>query len=411
MPKKTSELSALAVKQISKPGMHTVGGVPGLYLQALPTGGKTWILRFSFGGKKRDMGLGGFPEVSLTIARERAREARDKARNGIDPIKEAKAVKAHAKSAVEAITFEQCAFNYIELHKSGWRNEKHAAQWPSTLKKYVFPKIGGLPVQDVTINHMIQILEPIWIIKTESASRIRGRIERILNWAKGRGYRSGENPAAWRGNLEAQLPDPNKVATVKHYPALPINEMAKFMVQLRNSGGVGAKALEFTILTAARSGETRGATWDEIDFDKALWVIPANRMKANRDHRVPLSSAALKLLSELPKYEGVQYLFPSPRGGKLSDMALTSYMRRHDRTEVVHGFRSTFRDWAAECTMYPFEMAEMALAHKIGNAVEAAYRRGDLLERRRLMMEDWATFIATPTSAVVLPFQLNQLVA
>lgn len=411
MPKKIPELSALAVKNLTKPGMHAVGGVPGLYLQVLPTGGQTWILRFSFGGKKREMGLGGFPEVQLTVARERARDAREKVRNSIDPIKEARECKAKAKSIANAITFEQCAFNYIELHKSGWRNEKHAAQWPSSLKKYAFPTIGSMPVQDVNLNHILQILEPIWIKKTESASRLRGRIERILNWAKGRGYRSGENPAVWKGNLEAQLPDPNKIAIVKHYPAVPINEIADFMMQLQSSAGIGAKALEFTILTAARSGEVRGATWSEIDLETCMWVIPANRMKANREHRVPLSKAAIKLLLALPRFEGIDFLFPSPRCGKLSDMSLTAYMRRNNRTEVVHGFRSTFRDWAAECTTHPFEMGEMALAHRISNVSERSYRRGDLVERRRIMMEDWANFIATPFSGVVLPFSLNKLAA
>ena len=411
MPKKTSELSAIAIKNLSKPGMYTVGGVPGLYLQVLPTGGKTWILRFSLGGKRRDMGLGGYPEIQLASAREKAREAREKVHKGTDPIKEAKEIKASAKAIVESFTFEQCALKYIDLHRAGWRNVKHAAQWTNTLKKYVFPKIGALPVQDVTINHVLQTLEPIWTTKTETASRLRGRIECVLNWAKGRGFRSGENPAAWRGNLDAQLPDPNKVAPVKHHPAVSFREIAQFMVQLRDSDGIGAKALELAILTGVRSGEVRGAIWNEFDIENAMWTIPGERMKGGRKHRVPLSTPVLKLLSGLPRYEGVDYLFPSSKGGKLSDMTLLAYMRRQNRSETVHGFRSTFRDWAAECTSYPFEMGEMALAHKISKEVEAAYRRGDLLDRRRAMMEDWAIYIATPTPSVVLPFQVNQLAA
>lgn len=260
---------------------------------------------------------------------------------------------------------------------------------------YAYPVIGKLQIQDIALSHVIKILEPIWTTKTETAARLRGRIENVLDWAIVRNYRIGDNPARWKGYLDKVLPSPSKVTKVEHYPALKISEVGDFLQKLKQQEGVSAKALEFLILTAARSGEVRGALKHEIDREKAVWIIPPERMKAGKEHRVPLSPRAIQILDELPQIEGVNFVFPSPKGGKLSDMALAAVMRRMSVPAVPHGFRSTFRDWVAECTNYPNEVAEMALAHTIGNKVEAAYRRGDLFEKRRQMMNDWEKFCGT----------------
>jgi len=404
MPRKARELSAIEVRRLVEPGLHFVGEVPGLALQVLPTGGRSWILRSKIGAKRRDMGLGGFPEVSLAMARDRAREARTKVRSGVDPIAEAKSTRSALIAAGAAsITFKKATEKYIEAHSAGWSNPKHAAQWESTISRYATPVIGDLNVADIRMPHILAILEqPVpldragkkmgkfWEHRTETANRLRGRIESILDWCKGRGHRSGDNPAEWKGNLDAQLPNPRRIARVEHQPAVPVAEIGSFMVELRKRDGVAARALEFAILTAARSGEVREMRWGEIESD--LWVIPAARMKARREHRVPLSAATRTLLESLPRFEGVDLVFPGSRGNALSDMTLTAVMRRMGRTEVPHGFRSTFRDWAAERTSYPSDMAEMALAHTISSAVEASYRRGDMVEKRRRMMEDWASF-------------------
>lgn len=399
MPKKVPEISALETKRLIKPGMHFVGGVPGLALQVLPTGGRTWILRATIASKRRDMGLGGYPEVTLARAREKAAQYREQIRSGRNPLAESQAAKA-AQRATISMTFNEAAEKFIESQQSSWSSPKHAAQWQSTLAQYASPSIGKLDVSQISLAHVLKILEqPIgsegkfWEVRTETASRLRGRIEKVLDWAKGRGLRSGDNPAAWRGNLEAQLPKSTKIKKIEHHPAVRLDEMRAFMKALHQREGVAAHALEFAILTAARSGEVRGATWNEIDELNGIWIIPAQRMKAGKEHRVPLSHRALKLLKSLPRFEDTELIFPSPRGGKLSDMTLTSVMRRMDRHEVPHGFRSTFRDWAAERTNYPRDLAEMALAHAISNAVEAAYRRGDMLEKRREMMIEWSDFI------------------
>ncbi len=410
MPRKARELSAIEVRRLVEPGLHFVGEVPGLALQVLPTGGRSWILRSKIGTKRRDMGLGGFPEVSLAMARDRAREARTKVRSGIDPIAEAKSTRSALIAAGAAsITFKKATEKYIDTHRAGWSNPKHAAQWESTISRYATPIIGDLNVADIRMPQILAILEqPVpldragkemgkfWEHRTETANRLRGRIESILDWCKGRGHRSGDNPAEWKGNLDAQLPNPKRIARVEHQPAVPVAEIGSFMVELRKRDGVAARALEFAILTAARSGEVREMRWDEIEGD--LWVIPAARMKARREHRVPLSAATRTLLESLPRFEGVDLVFPGSRGNALSDMTLTAVMRRMGRTEVPHGFRSTFRDWAAERTGYPSDMAEMALAHTISSVVEASYRRGDMVEKRRRMMEDWATFCACPSA-------------
>lgn len=403
MPKKGRELSALETKRLKKPGMNFVGGVPGLALQVLPTGGRTWILRATIAGRRRDMGLGGYPEVTLARAREKAAQYRDQIRDGRSPLAETHAARSALRAHV-SMSFQQAAENFIDSQRSSWSNPKHAAQWENTLLKYALPIIGGLDVSHVNVSHILRILEqPIegegkfWEVRTETASRLRGRLEKVLDWAKGRGLRSGDNPAGWRGNLEAQLPKASKVKKVTHHPALALDEVSAFMGKLRQQKGTAAKALEFAILTAARSGEVRGATWGEIDLRNGLWVIPGTRMKAGKDHRVPLSSDAVVLLKNQPRIEGNDLIFSAPRGGVLSDMTLSAVMRRMKRSEVPHGFRSTFRDWAAERTDYPRDIAEMALAHSISNAVEAAYRRGDMLEKRRMMMNDWASFLNLQT--------------
>ena len=403
MPRKASELTALAIQRLTAPGLHFVGGVAGLALQVLPSGARTWVLRITVGAKRRDMGMGGYPDVPLAKAREAARVARAKVRSGIDPIEEGRAARSALKAnQAAALTFEQCAAAYISANAAGWKNAKHAQQWRNTLTQHAYPKLGKLLVRDVGLPHVLAVLEPLWLTTTETASRLRGRIESVLDWATVRGYRSDDNPARWRGHLDKLLPAPSKVAKPEHHTAVALADVAGFMLKLRAAEGRGARALEFAILTAARSGEVRGARWAEVDRQAKMWVIPAARMKAGKEHRVPLSDAALSLLDALPKIDAGDLVFPASRTGldgvakPLSDMALTAVMRRMGLDAVPHGFRSTFRDWAAERTNYPRDVAEMALAHTIGDKVEAAYRRGDLFDKRRQMMNDWAEFLARP---------------
>ena len=397
MPKLREPLGPLAVSRLDKPGLHAVGGVPGLALQVLKTGGRTWILRTMIGTRRREMGLGGYPAVTLAMAKEAAREARDMIRKGTDPIEAAR----EARSALmitptPQYTFQAAAEAYVSAHEAGWKNPKHRDQWTATLKKYAYPVMGKLDVAVIELPHVMRVLEPIWTKKTETAKRLRGRIEMVLDWAGARGFRSGPNPARWRGHLDKLLAKPSKVHRITHHRALPIDEMKAFMTQLRAAEGMGARALEFAILTAARSGEVRGATWKEIDLDARVWTISAERMKAAREHRAPLSNAAVSLLRSMPPGRPDAYLFKAAHGGRLSDMTISAVLRRMEVDAVPHGFRSTFRDWAAERTAYPNEVAEMALAHAVGNKVEAAYRRGDLFEKRLAMMDDWAKFCSQP---------------
>lgn len=405
MPKKAKELTALEVKNLTNAGFHFVGGVAGLALQVLPSGGRSWVLRVTIGNKRRDMGLGGYPDVPLAQAKDDARAARAKIKAGIDPIEEQKAARSALKASQMALkTFKQCAEAYIEAHQAGWKNEKHQKQWARTMEAYVYPKIGNVLVKDVELPQVLSILEPIWKTKTETASRVRGRVESVLDWAAARNYRQGLNPARWKGHLDKLLPKPSKVAKVEHHDALPVSDVGAFMVELRKHQGIGARALEFAILTAARSGEVRGATWAEIDKEAKVWVIPGERMKAGREHRVPLSEQAIRILDALPRVAGSNYVFTAPRGGQLSDMTLSAVIRRMGAPCVPHGFRSSFRDWASERTNYPSDMAEMALAHTISDKVEAAYRRGDMFEKRRRMMADWAKFCdAVETKGKVVP--------
>lgn len=345
MGKKAKELPPLAVSRLTAPGLHFVGGVAGLALQVLPTGGRTWVLRAMIGGKRRDMGLGGYPDVTLAGARESARRARELIRDGKDPIVEARAAASALRaSRAKDMTFEQAAKAYIAAHEPGWRNAKHAQQWQNTLATYAYPVIGSLLARDVELAHVLAILKPIWAEKTETATRLRGRLEQILDWAAARGHREGLNPARWRGHLDKLLARPSKVASVEHHTALPYAEIGAFMQRLSAASGTGARALEFAILTAARSGEVRGVTWPEIDLKSALWTVPGVRMKTGREHRVPLSAAAVALLKDLPRIDGTDLVFPAPRGGVLSDMTLTAVVRRMKVSAVPHGFRSSFRD-------------------------------------------------------------------
>lgn len=410
MPKKAKELGPLDVKRLVEPGLHAVGGVAGLHLQILPSGGRSWVLRIVIGGKRREVGLGGFPDVPLALAREKAREVREAVQQGRDPIAE----RAAARSALAAqrgaeITFDECAEKFISAKSAEWKNAKHVAQWSATLTTYASPVVGTMQVRDIELSHVVKILEKddFWTTKTETASRVRGRIEAVLDWATVRGYRKGENPARWKGHLDKVLAAPKKVQKVEHHAALPVDEIGAFMRDLREREGIAARALEVLILTAARSGEVRGMTWGEINLDEAVWIVPAERMKAKREHRVPLSVRVIEVLRSLPVVAG-ELVFPGMReGSPLSDMTLTAVLKRMGRADLTaHGFRSSFRDWAAERTNYPREVAEMALAHTIGDKVEAAYRRGDLFEKRRRMMEDWSRFCDTvQTTGAVVPIR------
>ncbi len=393
MGNKAIELKPLAVKSISRRGATFVGGVPGLALVVHASGSRSWVLRYKIGGIRRDMGLGSIDDVSLASARETARTARAKIVSGIDPIQQRKAARsALIADMATALTFSECAREYMKAHESGWRNPKHAQQWRNTIETYANPVIGQMLVRDVGLPHVMKVLEPIWHQKTETAKRLRGRLEAVVDWAITRDLRSGPNPARWKGHLDTLLAQPGKISKTKHHRRLPYSEIPSFMAELRKQSGIGAKALEFTILTAARSGEVRAATWDEFDLNTGLWTVPADRMKAGKAHRVPLSDVALALVKSQKEVAISDYVFPSPRETILSDMTLSAVLRRMKVDAVPHGFRSTFRDWAAEKTDYPNEMAEMALAHTISDKVEAAYRRGDLLEKRRQMMQDWANF-------------------
>lgn len=402
MPKRARELRPVELGRLP-PGRHAVGGAPGLLLQIpdpdrpLSDGrcrsSASWVLRYSIDGKRRDHGLGGYPEVGLAEARDRARAARQRIFEGQDPIAARQAADlARRAASAAAVTFKTAAADYIKSNEKGWRNAKHGQQWRNTLETYAFPVLGDLLVRDIETAHVLAVLEPIWTEKNETATRLRGRIECVLDAATVRELRTGPNPARWKGHLDHILPAPRKVARVEHHAALPIGDVAGFVARLRAADGMGARALEFAILTAARSGEVRGATWDEIDVQAAVWAIGPERMKGGRAHRVPLSPAALALLASLPQGEPGAPVFASAKGTTLSDMTLTAVLRRMKVAVTAHGFRSTFRDWAAERTNYPNEVCEQALAHAIENAAEAAYRRGDLFEKRRALMNDWATF-------------------
>jgi integrase len=389
--------SALQANRQKKPGTYSAGD--GLYLQVTSPEIRSWIFRYQLNGRRREMGLGSYPLIGLADARERTRAARQDVKEGRDPIEARKEAQAAATlAAARAMTFRACAEQYIEAHKAGWRSPIHAAQWPSTLEAYVYPVFGQIPVPDVDLALVMKVLQPIWTKKPETASRVRGRIEAILDWARARGYRTGDNPARWRGLLDQLLPPRAKVRKVKHHAALPFEELGAFIAELRKLDGIAPRALEFLILTAARTSEVTGATPDEIK--DGVWTVPADRIKAGREHRVPLSPRAVEILEQVAPLSG-KYLFPGGRKGQpLSENGLLAVLDRMGRSDItVHGFRSTFKDWASECTAYPNEVSEMALAHAIPSGVERAYRRGDLFAKRAKMMADWARFCGVPKPA------------
>jgi integrase len=412
---RTGKLSAVEVAKAKGPAVLHDGG--GLYLRVSATGAKSWVFRFQLDGKRRDMGLGPYPDVSLAAARDKAAVHRRQRHEGTDPLEARHAQRQAERVAVaKGRTFREAAEDFIDRNQAGWRNAKHRQQWRNTLATYVYPTLGELPVSAIDTGLVVEVLEPIWTTKPETASRVRGRIEAVLDAATVRGFRQGPNPAQWKGNLAHLLPASAKVRKVEHHAALPFEKMPDFLAALRGREGVAALALEFAILTAARTGEVLGATWGEIDLEGKVWTVPADRMKAGRPHRVPLSDTALALLSEARplalQKDGEPALaapvFPGPRRAlPLSNMAFLMLLRRMKRGDLTaHGFRSSFSDWAAERTAYPREVVEMALAHAIESKVEAAYRRGDLFEKRRRLMADWAAFCsAPPIDAKVTPIK------
>ena len=395
MARQINRLSARNAATKTKRGRYADGG--GLYLQVSPNGARSWLFRFMLNGRSRQMGLGSLQTFSLAEARDMALNCRKQLFDGIDPIEARKLIRGQAKAETAKImTFKDCAEKYISSHSAGWKSIKHVNQWQNTLSTYVYPVFGDLPVQSIDTGLVTKVIEPIWATKTETASRVRGRIEAILDWASARKYRSGENPARWKGHLDKLLPKRAKVQQVKHHAALPYSEIGAFVGDLRLQEGVSARGLEFLILTAARTGEVIGTTWDEIDFDNELWVIHADRMKSGKEHRVPLTGASIDILRDMKTITQSNYVFPGGKKNRpLSNMAFLQLLKRMERGDLTaHGFRSTFRDWVAERTNYPNEVAEMVLAHAVGDKVEAAYRRGDLFDKRRKLMDSWAEFCA-----------------
>lgn len=390
-----------AVKaQNAPPGKY--GDGRGLQLHVRKNGTRAWVFRYMLNGKAREMGLGPLHTVSLAKAREIAADCRRQLVLGEDPINNRRQKRI---SAAGQMTFRDCAERFLEAHQNSWRNEKHRKQWASTLEAYAYPKIGDHPVNTVGTAEVMRVLDPIWRTKTETAKRLRGRVERILDWARVREYREGENPARWRGHLDNLLPAPSRIAKVNHHPALAFTEVPEFMATLRGRTGVAARALEFLILTAARSGEVRHMTWDEVDGD--TWIVPAERMKNQREHRVPLTERALDILKEMAEHGDKGLVFKSlHRAGKpLSDMTLLAVLKRMKRDDLtVHGFRSTFRDWIGERTEFSSDVAEKALAHTIGDEVRKAYQRGDLFDKRRKLMDMWAAYCCSPTKVEVAAF-------
>lgn len=416
MPRAINKLTHASLKKTA-PGYYADGA--GLFLQVTEgaDGGarRSWLCRCSVNGKRRELGLGSAEQVSLADARKRCAEFRDKAKAGVDPVEQAR-LEREAKEAAAAaerarsMTFDQCAKAYIAAHAPSWRNDKHRAQWAATLAQYASPVIGALPVAEIDRAMIMKILEPLWSSRTETASRLRGRIEKVLDWATVRGYRHGDNPARWRGQLEVLLPARRKVAPVTHHAAMPYVDVPAFMVDLRTKPGAASDCLQFAVLTAARSGEARGAVWREIDLDARVWTIPANRMKAKRVHRVALSDAAVDVLRRRAAHGTApdQLVFASDAQAtkQLSDMALTAILRRAGLPHTQHGFRSTFRDWAAERTAFPREIAEAALAHVNADRTEAAYLRTDHFAKRIRLMQMWADFLAVAVaSASVTPIR------
>ena len=412
----TKKLTTRSVETKKVAGYYSDGDR--LYLKITPTLTKSWVFIYRQGKKRTELGLGTFADVTLAEARDGsfkdgklikdgAVQLNNLLKAGVDPLIERQRLDNERKAAVaKSMTFKQCSEAYIKAHQAGWKNKKHIQQWQNTLTQYAYPIFGELDVKVIDTGLITKCLEPIWITKNETAGRVRGRIESVLDWAAARKYREGDNPARWRGHLDKLLAKPSKIQKTEHHKALAYSEINGFINSLRLQDGIAAKCLEFTILTAARTGESIGATWDEIDVTMSLWTIPAVRMKAEREHKVPLNPQAIKILNDMAVIRANDYVFPSNAKG-LSNMAMLSLLRRMNKTNItVHGFRSTFRDWAAESTSYTSEVVEMALAHAIKNQTEAAYRRGDLLEKRSRLMADWERHCNTPKlSSDVIAFK------
>lgn len=412
MPREGDKLTAMRVRKLRQPGMYGDGrGLwlhigPGASEAKDPLTAKSWLLRYMLNGRAREMGLGPLHTIGLGEARERAREARKLLLDGIDPLDAKTTERARRQAeAASALTFRSVADKYIRAHRAGWKNQKHSRQWEATLETYAYPVVGELPVTTIDTGHVTRLLEPIWATKPETASRVRGRVEAVLDFARTHGWRSGENPARWKGHLENVLPRRAKVAKVAHHAALAWREIGAFMAHLERQEGISALALRFTILTAARTGEVIGAQWSEFDLNDRVWTVPASRMKAGAEHRVPLTEPVLAILRELLKIRrnSDEFVLPGGKAGRpLSNMAMLALLRRMERGDLtVHGFRSTFRDWAGETTTHPREVVEAALAHAIESKVEAAYRRGDMLAKRRQLMTHWAEFCTVQSESAV----------
>ncbi|MDT1064376.1 tyrosine-type recombinase/integrase [Paracoccus sp. CPCC 101403] len=405
-------MSAIEVKRLVEPGFHAVGGVPGLHLRINDGDGRSWILRSTVNGKRRDIGLGGFPDVSLAAAREAARGTREQIRSGVDPVEKRKEARRQlVLDQKMGLTMAETIEQYLTSGKlDALSNVKHQAQWRSTLETYAVPLIGKKRLVDVDVADIKAVLDPIWQSKHETATRVRSRLEAVLSWASVNELRTGENPARWKGNLKELMPSFKTAAIKDHQPALRVSDAPAWYSALTQREGTAARALQFLIMTAARSGEIRKAEWSEIHFEEQMWIVPAARMKMRREHRVPLSQPALALLKDLPKMAGTDLIFPSRQLKPMSDMTIAAVMKRMHGSEVAngqlgwidpvskrpsvpHGLRSTFRDWVAEKTDYPGDLAEFALAHKVGSAVERAYRRSDMLAKRTKMMTDWAAYL------------------
>ena len=402
-----AKLNPKQVENLTSPGTYEDGD--GLRLVVKPNGNKSWVLRYQLNKRRREMGLGGYPDVSLKKARIDAATQRGMLLESKDPLRaRQEAINARQQTEREevrrAYTFTTAADDYIRAHRAGWKNDKHAQQWENTLETYAAPTIGQLPLDDITTDHVLRVLQPIWYEKPETASRVRNRIELVLDAAKARGLRQGENPARWRGHLDKLLPARLKVRARKHHTALPYTDLPAFMPLLEQSSEYSYQAARVTILSALRTSEVLGARWDEIDLKANVWTVPATRMKAGKEHRVPIAAPLARIFSALPRVEGNPHVFPGmKKGTHLSNTAMLMTLRRIGRGDLtMHGFRSTFRDWAGECTPHPRDVCEQALAHSLGNSVEAAYRRGDLFEKRRALMNDWAQYATNSPSKKVV---------
>jgi integrase len=413
MPKLAKPMSIRTAQTITKPGFHAAGGIAGLLLQVSPKGARSWVFRYRWGRARRLMGLGPLSAVSLAQAREAAAAARRRILAGVDPLEERQ--EERAKLLLEAttfrtITFREAADRYIAAKSAGWRSSRQAMQWEASLRDHVYPTLGNLPVDGINTKHVLSVVEPIWNTKTETANRVRNRIEAILERSKVLEYRTGDNPARWRGHLENLLPKRSNVAPTEHHVAVSYRDVGAVMVELRKRDTVSSSALQFAILTAGRSGEVIGAKWSEFDLKERLWILPPSRTKQGREHRVPLSDAAMAIVEKMAAIRCNDYLFPGARGGAMEHTSLRRVLASIGRKATPHGFRATFRDWAAERTTFPREAAELALGHSVGDAVEQAYRRGDMVEKRRELASAWSRFVEQPApdGGEVVPIWMRQ---